>query len=66
MCMPKLKTKKTIAKRFTITRQGKVIRRVPGQAHFNARDTGERTMGKRRDQIMRPGHTKTIKQLMVS
>ena len=60
----KLKTDKTFAKRFTVTRKGKVIRRTPSQAHFNARTTGEHAMGKRRDQIMRQGHTKTIKRLI--
>ena len=62
--MPKLKTDKKFAKRFTVTRTGKVIRRAPSQAHFKARATGEKSMGKRRDQVMRPGLTKTIKRLI--
>lgn len=62
--MPKLKTDKTFAKRFRVTRKGKVVRRTPSQAHYNARATGEKTMGRRRDQIMRPGYTHTIKRLI--
>jgi len=64
--MSKLKTKKTIAKRFRITKRGKVIKRSTGQAHFNARASGEKNMRKRGDKVMRKGHDTTIKQLIVS
>ncbi|MEW6610871.1 MAG: 50S ribosomal protein L35 [Patescibacteria group bacterium] len=62
--MPKLKTKKTFLKRFRITSQGKVMKRAVGQSHYNARATGEATMGKHRDRRMRPGHTNVIKRLL--
>ena len=47
--MPKLKTHKATAKRLTITKRGKVIKRKSGQDHFNSRESGKTRMGKRRD-----------------
>lgn len=38
--MPKLKTGKSIKKRFKITRTGKVLFRPPGQDHFRAKKSG--------------------------
>jgi len=44
-----MKTNKAIAKRFKITRRGKVLKRVTGQDHFNSRESGKVTRNKRRD-----------------
>lgn len=44
-----MKTHQATAKRFTITRRGKVLKRKSGQGHFNAREEGSVTAGKRRD-----------------
>jgi ribosomal protein L35 len=44
-----MKTNKTIAKRFKITPKGKVLKRCPGQDHFNSREPGSVTRNKRRD-----------------
>ncbi len=38
--MPKIKTHKATAKRFTITKTGKIKQRKAGQDHFNARESG--------------------------
>lgn len=43
-----LKTNKSIAKRFKITRNKKVLFRPMHQDHFNAKDTGDQTRKKRR------------------
>lgn len=43
------KTKKTIAKRFKITKKKKILFRKGGQDHFNARESGKITKAKRRD-----------------
>jgi ribosomal protein L35 len=59
----KLKTKKTVAKRFKFTKSGKVIKRYCGQDHFNARDTGKITRKKRRSSEMDKTLVKTIKIL---
>ena len=48
--MPKMKTKKAIAKRFkqsSSRHKKKVTHRVCGQNHFNARATGKQTRHKR-------------------
>lgn len=62
--MPKIKTKKAIAKRFKITKNGKVIKRSTGQAHFNARATGNAKRNKRSDSLISAVTHKTIKKLM--
>jgi large subunit ribosomal protein L35 len=62
--MPKLKTKKTVSKRFRITSTGKVMRRHGGQNHFNARDAGKITRKKRRDEEMSESFTKNVKILI--
>ena len=35
------KTKKAIAKRFKITKNGKILRRATGQNHYRSKKTGE-------------------------
>ena len=44
-----MKTNKAIAKRFKVTKTGKVLKRDAGQDHFNSRETGKITRNKRRD-----------------
>jgi len=46
--MGKIKTHKATAKRFRITRTGKILQRTGGQDHFNAREPGKVTRNKRR------------------
>ena len=58
--MPKLKTKKSVAKRFKITKTGKIEKRTCGQGHFNARETGNVKRNKRSDIIT----SKTLKKLI--
>jgi ribosomal protein L35 len=36
------KTKKAIIKRFKITKNGKILRRVSGQNHYRSKKTGEK------------------------
>ncbi|MEJ0053874.1 MAG: 50S ribosomal protein L35 [bacterium] len=43
-----MKTNKSYQKRLRVTRTGKVLARKPGQNHFNAKESGSKTMGKRR------------------
>ena len=59
--MPKLKTHKSIAKRFKITKKGKVLKKKAGQDHFNARESGKVTRAKRRPTKMSKTKHKTIK-----
>lgn len=62
--MPKIKTKKTVSKRFKLTKKGKIKKITGGQNHFNARESGKTRRNKRRDtQIAKADH-KTIRRSM--
>lgn len=56
----KLKTRKSIAKRFNVTKKGKILHRASGQDHFNARSAGKIIKNKRRDKTMDDSFAKTI------
>jgi large subunit ribosomal protein L35 len=43
----KLKTRQVADKRFRFTKTGKCLRRKAGQDHFNSREPGKVTRGKR-------------------
>ena len=62
--MPKIKTHKATAKRFTMTGSGKVLRRKAGQDHFNARESGKIKRNKRRDISAASTVTRTIISLI--
>ncbi|KPJ85808.1 hypothetical protein AMJ57_01715 [Parcubacteria bacterium SG8_24] len=59
-----MKTHKALAKRFKVTKKGKVLKRTAGQDHFNSRESGKITRNKRRDRQMSETLTKTIKKLV--
>ena len=63
--MPKLKTRKNIAKRMKLTKTGKIIKRKGGQDHFNAHETGKKTRHKRRDIQAAKSEVKTIKRALL-
>lgn len=58
----KIKTKKAVAKRFKISKNGKLIARTANQDHFNSTDTGAQTRQKRKDKQMSGGIEKIIKR----
>jgi ribosomal protein L35 len=60
------KTNKTIAKRFKITKKGKVIKRACGQDHFNARDPGKKIRLKRKDFPISKSFVGVIKKNIIS
>ena len=60
----KLKTTKALAKRFKVTKTGKVLIRKGGQGHFNARESGVVTRTKRRDVTFSNHHAGNVKQLI--
>ena len=62
--MPKIKTHKATVKRFKLTKTEKLKQRKAGQAHFNARETGNTKRNKRRDIDTSPSFTKTIRTLI--
>lgn len=62
--MAKQKTRKSVVKRFKVTRTKKVLKRYAGQDHFNARNPGNITRKKRRDVSLSKTLTKTVKIAM--
>ncbi len=58
----KIKTKRAVAKRFKLSRTGKVIARKANQDHFNSTDTGNQTRAKRTDKSLKSGLKKIIKR----
>lgn len=58
------KTKKALAKRFSVTKKGKVVQRCAGQDHFNSRESGNITRKKRKDHEHSKSNQKTIKSLI--
>jgi large subunit ribosomal protein L35 len=62
--MPKIKTKKAAAKKFTITKRKKVLRRRTGQNHFNSKETGKVGRRKRMDlRLFRADEKNVLKAL---
>ena len=62
--MPKMKTRKIVAKRFKITKTGKVKRRTANTAHNARKDTAGAKMRKRRDKEVKGRFAKKIKKLL--
>jgi ribosomal protein L35 len=58
----KLKSRKSILKRFKITGKKKLLHRPISQDHFNAKSSGKRTMGKRRLKSVAAIDVKTLKK----
>lgn len=52
------------AKRFKVTKKGKILKRYAGQDHFNTRDPGTITRKKRRDNKVADVYAKTVKILV--
>ena len=47
-----MKTNKSYTKRIKVTKNGKLVARRPGQNHFNARQTGEQRLRRKRTQTL--------------
>lgn len=62
--MSKIKTRRSIRKRFRITGRKKLMRRAAGQDHFNARDTGKRTKRKRRDVELHASDQRAVRRMI--
>lgn len=58
------KTRKSIKKRFKITKTGKVLRRLTGQDHFLAKKTGKRIRAGRKWVKLHESEVKKIKKLI--
>lgn len=58
--MPKIKTRKSIVKRFKITKTGKVLRRATGQDHFRSKKSSKQKQQKRKWVVMPPSEAKRV------
>jgi ribosomal protein L35 len=47
-----MKTNKSYTKRLKVTKNGKIIARKAGQNHFNARQTGQQRLKRKRTQSL--------------
>lgn len=63
--MGKMKTNKAIAKRFKVTKTGKVIKRTAGQGHFNSRESGKIGRNKKSDTPLSKTLHKVVKTNIV-
>lgn len=62
--MTKLKTRKSLLTRIKITGRKKITKRKVHQGHFNAKDSGNRTRGKRGDNLASSMQTKKFKKIL--
>jgi large subunit ribosomal protein L35 len=62
--MPKQKTNKSAAKRFRVTRRGKVLRRMAGHGHLLAHKSKKRKRQMKRWQSCAPLDAKRLKRLL--
>lgn len=58
-----MKTRKSITKRFKITRTGKVLRRTTGLNHYRAKKSGEKIRQSRKWVEVYKGEAKKIKKI---
>lgn len=62
--MPKMKTKKTLAKRVKVTGTGKIKRHHAYTSHFAANKTHKQKVQLRKATLMSKGDVKRIKELL--
>lgn len=59
-----MKTRKSISKRFKITRNGKILRRPTGQNHLRAKKSGKDRRSGRKWVLLSKSETKKLKKLI--
>jgi large subunit ribosomal protein L35 len=59
-----MKTRKSILKRFKITKTGKILRRPSGLDHYRAKKSGERIRKSRKWVKVSPSEVKKIRKLL--
>jgi len=64
--MAKQKTRKSITKRFKITKSGKILRRLVGQDHYLAKQSSKKRRNMRKWVELSTPETKAIKKLLNS
>lgn len=59
-----MKTRKSIKKRFKLTRTGKVVYRAAGQDHFRAKKSGKTKRKKRQPRVLSKELARQIKKAL--
>lgn len=59
-----MKTRKSITKRFKVTKSGKIMRRATGQNHFRGKKSGNKIREKRKWIEVSEPESKKIKKLL--
>ena len=59
-----MKTRKSILKRFKITKSGKILRRGTGLNHYRAKKSGKRIRKGRKWRYLSKGEIKKIRKLI--
>lgn len=59
-----IKTKKALIKRFKITKNGKILRRLSGQNHYRAKKSGEKKRKGRKWVPLAKSETRRIKKYL--
>ncbi len=62
--MTKMKTRKSVVKKFKVTGTGKLIRKSPGRRHLLAHKSSKRKRSLQKDKLVDKGHLKTYALLM--
>lgn len=62
--MVKQKTRKAAAKRFVVSKRGKVLRRYTMQDHFNVGRSKKVIRGRRRDRLLSPSDRKRLLRML--
>lgn len=60
------KTNKSLMKRIKITGNGKIMKRPPGQNHFNAKASGQQTRNKKGDLVAPNELIRKVKALILN
>lgn len=59
-----MKTRQSIAKRFKLTKNNKIIHKKTGQDHFRTKKRGKYILTKRRKRNISPVYKKTILKIL--
>jgi large subunit ribosomal protein L35 len=62
--MAKLKTRKSITKRFKVTKTGKVLRRATGLDHYRAKKSGKKIRESRKRLKLSSAEIKRLKKFL--
>lgn len=62
--MPKLKTRRSIAKRFKFTKKGKILRHKAFKSHLLSKKSSKRKRGLRRPALVSKTEREKIKRLL--